>query len=233
MSVQSCVKLRKLTAQDGEPIEDVLQRVVYELRGLGEKAIVELRLIGGENAGVRSIYSVRLTPADAVLQTERAKSPTLVLITTAKAFHDMADGSYSPVQAYLDGELKLQGNADLAMRIIRHLGELGTEVIDCPRPPEFAGRPHLTNASYDPAGPGGGSLTVNGSDFWSNGHVKISYNQGGRTNEVNTSANLLGSLVNIRLPGVTCGVIGVIVTATDVHSGQNTPPVRYPTPCGQ
>jgi SCP-2 sterol transfer family protein len=224
MSVQSYVKLRKLTAQDGEPIEDVLQRGVDELRGLGEEATVELRLIGGENAGARSIYSVRLTSAGAVLHTERTKSPTLVLITTAKAFLDMADGSYSPVQACLDGKLKLQGNADLARRIIRHLGELGTEVTVF-----FGGiLPQLFQERYDPRGIGGGSLTVSGNNF-TPGPVHIVYTRGGRKiAEACTNADPGGSFPAFSQNGITCGD-RVTVTATD-SKGLFTAP-SYPTPC--
>ena len=229
MSVQSFNMLRRLTGRDGETIEDILQRVVEELRGLKEEATVELRVI--RKTGARSIYSVRLTQAGAVLQTERATDPKLVVITNARTFHGMADESISPEQAYLDGKLKFQGNSALARRIIRQLGGSGEEIV-CP---DVVVTCHLINESYDPAGPDGGSVTVTGSNFTPGGHVAIVYTWGGGDNwgggqiEASTTACSTGAFTYTAI-GIQCGDIGVCVTATDNCSGSSTTE-WYSTPC--
>ncbi len=224
MGAESYIKIRKLTAQDGEPIEDILQRGADELRGLGEKATVELRLIGGAGPNAKSIYSMQLTPAGTFLHTESFTNPTLVVITTPEAFHDIAEGSYSPLQAYLDGKLKLQGNAGLGRQIIQHLAGSGTQAAVCP---------FLTDESWRLDSLGRGSLTVSGQFFTPGGTVDIHYDWGGGLYRKITTADSHGSFT-VTEGSLPCGDIrpgvGVIVTAFDLSSGQYTTQ-NYSTPC--
>ncbi len=230
MSADSYIKFRKLTMQDGEPIEDILQRGADELRGLGEKASVELRLIGGADTIAKSIYSMLLTPAGASLHRERFTNPTLVVIMTSSVFHDIADGSYSPLQAYLDGKLKLQGNVELGRRIIQHLRASGTLSVACP---------HLTEVAWqlDPVPPGFepviGSLTLSGNNFTFGGTVEIVYDYGSGRYQQITTANSVGSFT-VTQDALYCGDnaagVGVIVYATDLSSGQYTT-LNCSTPC--
>ena len=226
MGAESYIKIRKLTAQEGEPIEDILQRGADELGGLGEKATVELRLIGGTGPNAKRIYSMQLTPAGTFLHTESFTNPTLVVITTPEAFHDIAEGSYSPLQAYLDGKLKLQGNAELGRRIIQHLRGSGTLAAVCP---------FLTDESWRLDRLGVGSLTVSGRLFTPGGTVDIVYDWGGGLYRRITTADSGGSFT-VTEGGLSCGDIpghpgvGVIVTAHDLSSGQHTTQ-NYSTPC--
>jgi hypothetical protein len=231
MSTESYVKLRKLTKQDGEPIEDILRRGVDQLRGLGEKATIHLRLIrGGSTSGgstvARSIYSLGLTPAGAFLQTESVAKPTLVVITTSEAFQAMVEGSYSPVEAYLSGAMMLLGNVDLGKKIILHLAGSGTQAGVCPM---------LINESWAPNGLGGGSLTVSGEFFTRGGTVDIHYDWGGGFYRRIIVADSNGDFTVTE--GLPCGDIpghpgvGVIVTAFDLSSGLNTKDYSYATPC--
>jgi putative sterol carrier protein len=225
MSAESYVKLRKLTAQDGEPIEKILQRAAGELRGLGEKASIQLRLVGSGSTGTQ-IYSMRLTPTGAHLHADAVTNPTLVVIATTEVFHRMAEGSYSPLQAYLDGKMKLQGNVELGRRVIQHLAGSGTQVAVCPL---------LINESWKLDGPGYGSLTVSGELFTPGGTVDIVYDWGGGLYRRIVTADSNGNFT-VTEHNLYCGDIpghpgiGVIVTATDLSSGQYATQ-SYATPC--
>ena len=95
--------LKKSTKSAHEPIEDILERAVSQLSDMREEAVVEIR-VRDEVARERTVYSVHLTGSDAVLRTERARRPSLVVIVGADALRQMAEGLYSPIQAYLDGK---------------------------------------------------------------------------------------------------------------------------------
>jgi putative sterol carrier protein len=225
MSAESYVKLRRLSSQEGEPIEKILQRATDELRGLREKASIQLRLVGSGSTGAQ-IYSIRLTPTGAHLHADTVTNPTLVVIATTEAFYRMVEGSYSPLQAYLDGKMKLQGNVELGRRVIQHLAGSGTQVAVCPV---------LINESWKLDGPGYGSLTVSGEFFTPGGTVDIVYDWGGGLYRRIITADANGNFT-VTEPNLYCGDIpgrpgvGVVVTATDLSSGQyNTQ--SYGTPC--
>ena len=167
MKNESYIKFRNLTTGAGEPIETILQRAIGYLQGLNEKAAVELRVSGDTGKSANSTHSIVLTPCGAHLQTGIVTKPARVAIITSEAFYSVAEGSYSPVQAYLDGKLRLLGNVALAKRIAVKLTESGTTVDVCPT---------LYNESWKNVGPGYGSLTLSGEYFTPDGTVEVIYN---------------------------------------------------------
>ena len=171
---------------------------------------------------------MRLTPSGSTLHAGKAKSPTLVAITTHDAFHHMAEGYCSPVHDYLDGKLRLQGNVDLGRQIIQHLAGSGTQDTGCISP-------RLQNESYNPEGPFGGSLTLSGCGFTRGGTVVIVYNWGGGQYEQIATADAEGLFAVTRTVSPAKDIpghpgVGVIVTATDLSTGQSTTQ-NYSTPC--
>jgi hypothetical protein len=227
MRTESFIKLRKLTVSDDEPIEDIVKRGAEEFRGMSGGATVELRLIDADGTKARTSFSVQLTPAGPTVVPRSVQTPEFVAITTPEAFRRMADGSYSPFQAHLDGNLKVHGNAELGRQIVRHLAGSGTQGATC--------NPILYDPSYNPVGPDGGSLTLSGCCFTPGGDVVLYYNFGSGEYESVVAADSNGQFTWLQ-PGIFCGPlttdpnVGVIVTATDLSSGKSTTQ-GYPTPC--
>jgi putative sterol carrier protein len=222
MSAESYVHLRKLTVREGEPIEDILQRGAEHLRGLGEKATIQFRFT---DSG--STYSILLTPSGAFVHPKHLTKPTLVVITNSKDFYHIAEGSYSPLQAYLDGKMRILGNVELGRQIIKHLSNgTGTQVNVCPI---------LVAESWELDGPGYGSVTLTGDFFTPGGTVEIVYNWGGGFYQQIVTADSSGSFT-VTQGDIYCGDIpgdpgvGVIVTATDISTGKYTTK-NYSTPC--
>ena len=224
MSANSFVKLRKLTTKDGEPIEEILHRAAEQMRGFTEEATIQLRLIRVDETAAKRVYSMQLTPTGALLEIECLTEPTLVVITTAKTFRHIAEGSYSPVQAYLDGRLHVQGDVGLGKRVILHLAGSGANVNVCP----------LLDAEIWQADGNGrtGSLTVSGFNFTPGGRVIIRYNF---PEEISVPESFVadsrGRFTRKRNL-LTCGGV-VKVSAFDIESGQNliTGDVSYSAPC--
>lgn len=238
MANDPSAKLRRLVARDDEPIEDVVRRVAHELGDLRERAIIELRLLGGENPDSVTKITVQLSHAGTSLLARSVQNPTLLAITTAETFREMVNGSYSPFSAHLDGKLNVQGNVELGLKVFEHFAGPGVQT---PRPHAPTGPsqatlcPTLVNESYDPA-INGGSLTVSGEFFTAGGTVVIVYNWGGGQYQQVTTADASGNFTVTEI-GIPCGDIpgmpgvGVIVTATDLSSSLNTTQ-DYSTPCG-
>jgi putative sterol carrier protein len=235
MANDPSAKLRKLMARHDEPIEDIVRRVAHELGSLREKAIIELRLLDGENPNSVTKFTVQLSHADASLLARNVQNPTLLAITTVETFREMVNGSYSPFSAHLDGKLNVQGNVELGLKIFGHFAGPGVQT-PTPHKPAGPGQaalcPTLVNESYDPTA-NGGSLTVSGEFFTAGGSVVMVYNWfGGQYQQVIT-ADASGRFTVTEI-GIPCGNnsagVGVIVTATDLSSGLNTTQ-DYSTPC--
>jgi putative sterol carrier protein len=210
MSAESYVYLRNLTTRDGEPIEDILKRGAKQLHNLGEQGILQFRL-----TDIRSRYSILLNSSGAFVHTEHVTRPTLAVITTSETFYNIAKGSYSPVQAYLDGKIKILGNVELGRRIILHLAGSGTQVRVCP---------WLVVDSYTPEpNPYYGVVTVTGRFFTPGGNVKVQYDwyagdpTGGEFDYL--IADSSGSFTDTA--PIACGVVTTI-TATDLATGTHT-----------
>jgi hypothetical protein len=126
---QSHPKFKKLTETESDTVEDILTRALKQLSGIQAKATVQLRVLPVGNAHKKTVHTIAVTPGGVFLHKEepgkKPLTPTLVVITTSEAFHSMADGSYSPVEAYHDGKMELLGDADLARQIIAHLSKSG------------------------------------------------------------------------------------------------------------
>ena len=225
----SYVMLRNMTTTEGEPIEDILHRVAKHMAGLQEKAIIHLRVIRTDEAGTKKVYSLHMTPSGSAVRADVMVAPTLTLITTAKALRQMLSGSYSPVQAYLDGRLHRHGDVALAKRVALHLAESGSNVSVCPL---------LDAEQWHSDGRGYGSLTVSGFNFTPGGVASLIYDWGGGRFRKNVIADDRGRFTVTEL-GIPCGDfpgqpgVGVIVSVFDLASGQSliTGDQSYATPC--
>jgi len=230
MANDPSAKLRKLVGRDDEPIEDIVTRATHELGDLRERAIIELRLLDGEDPDSVSKFTVQLSHAGASLLKRNVENPTLLAITTVETFREMVNGSYSPFSARLDGKLDVRGNVEIALQIFRHLAEPGvqTPVLHPATPVNCL---TLVNESYNP---GTGSLTVTGENFHRGGTVDIIYNwfAGQYRRIVVADASGRFTVTEDFIPcGNNSAGVGVIVTATDLSSGLSITK-DYSTPCG-
>lgn len=220
------ILLRKLATKPDEPAADILSHAADQLRSLNETATVEFRLIGPKGSGAASTYSMQLAPGGATVRAEGTAERALVVVMTAETFRRVAEGSYSPLQAYMDKRLGVRGDVDLGRRMIQHLAGPGAQV---------AANPILgANGQWHLDGPGYGSLTVEGFCFTPNTTVHLVYDWGGGFYSNFATTNQGGHFIVVQ-DNLACGNIpgrnyGVEVTATDAASGKQATQT-YNTPC--
>lgn len=225
MGADAYIKLRNLTAREQEPVKDIIQRGIQELKGLKEKAVVQFRVTETPTARAET-YSVGLTPSGAFLRADNSMKPTLIVILSYDTFYRIANGSYSPLQAYLDQGVKIMGATNLGKAIISSLSGSGTQAAVCPT---------LFNERWKVDGGGIGHITLEGELFTDSGAVEIVYDWGGGSYQQILTASSTGTFITTQ-GNLYCGDIsgmpgvGVIVTATDIASGKSTTE-KYATPC--
>ena len=216
---ETYIKLRTLTTNQDEPFDQILQRVVRELRGLAETAKVLIRVIGADEPRAKRTYSLLLTPQGPKLDAAVSVKPALVITTMAEALRRIASGAYSPVEAYLDGVMQVIGDVGLGKRMIRHLAGEGTQDTGCLL---------LLDPVWIPDGTGFGSLTVSGRFFTPGANVDIHYDFGGGQFRKFVVPNE-NTEFRVTEVGIPCGG-SVTVTAFDVASAQNVTD-NFATPC--
>lgn len=222
-------KLRNLTVREGESAKEIIERNLGELKGLNEKAIVQFRITDLPGAKTPEMYTIALTSAGAYLRPQTTAKPNLVVIVSSDTFVRIANGTYSPFQAYLDGKLRPVGDVELGRRIIGPLTPSGTSsgVGVCPI---------ITSESWTYNGDGVGTITLSGEFFTPSGDVEIVYNLGSEFFQQIALASPPDGTFTVSQGEVPCGPIpnspyGVIVTATDITTGKYVTK-GYATPCG-
>lgn len=127
--------LRPLTSRRRNDIGDTLHELAGRMAGTEEKGRVQLRLVGLEDEptftvelGAKRAKSARGTKAAARKRDER---PDLEIVTHAETWSCIAEGTLSPLDAFLSGRLFLRGDAYLAKRLVRHLASEGGIVDVC------------------------------------------------------------------------------------------------------
>lgn len=101
--------------------EGVVERLAGELRDAGEHGVLRLSFGDEQDDTPRQVWAVSLDDAVARRIEDGQERGTVGLYTAPATFARMADGSYSPVRAFLDGKIRVVGDIDLGKRLLRHL----------------------------------------------------------------------------------------------------------------
>jgi hypothetical protein len=254
MTRQHYPTLQPFATGPNETIDQIVQHAVEGLCGLERKALIQLRVIEAGAAGTLTTHSIELTPSGISTNPENVANPALVIITTADTLRRLADGSYSPIAAYLEGKVGLRGDVGLAGQIIQKLGAGSPSAGGGPSGGGSYVCPYLTDPQWDdPPGNQYGSFTITGIWFTPGGLVELQFfyqNSPSLAPGVPvpqfTVTNSEGQF-SFTLSDVQCGDLlgenyGIAVVAIDLTTGKQTnsnysldggviTPAEYSTPC--
>jgi putative sterol carrier protein len=113
--------VRSLTDGPEIDVDSTMERLASALGDAGETGSMGLSIGGDDESSERSVWTLSLDQTTAQRGGNGSLASDVTLLTAPETFHRMATGSYSPVQAFLDGRLRVRGDIDLAKRILRHL----------------------------------------------------------------------------------------------------------------
>jgi putative sterol carrier protein len=131
--------LKPLVERRRDDAGDALRSLARQLAGTPERGRVQLRLVGRSESESQT-WDVELAPkgAKAAKAAGSGKAarraggqPDLEIVTRAQTWDRIADGTLSPLEAFLSGELRLRGDSELAKRIVSHLAADDGEVDIC------------------------------------------------------------------------------------------------------
>jgi putative sterol carrier protein len=101
-----------------DKLDDALHEVAKALGTSGEKGLVKVRFLSKQ--GQHHVY-FKINPKFCKLQIEEVEEPDLELIALDKTALSILDGSLSPIEAFLQGRLRIRGDAALGKRLLRLL----------------------------------------------------------------------------------------------------------------
>ena len=108
-----------LDREAGADLGKAVERIATATRDGGEHGALQLSLSAPGTGTQRQRWTV-------ALETHRARvgsadRPDVEILTSVETFWRLVDGSYSPVDAFRDGKLRIRGDAALGKRVLRHL----------------------------------------------------------------------------------------------------------------
>ena len=112
------VKLRDLTGPEEQDLGQTIERMAELLKSSGETGRVQFRFIDKEPG---RDWCLELRGRQGAARAERLDGPNLEVITRAKTWWGIAKGTLSPLDALLQGKLRIRGDAELGKRLLRHL----------------------------------------------------------------------------------------------------------------
>ncbi len=116
-------RLRSLTETPEDALGGVFKQVAAELPD--SAGTVQFRVVGDGEARYWS------ASAGSEARAAKADDPALEIVATGETYRRMADGSYSPLEAFLDGKMRVRGDVDLGKRLVRKLSQPGGIVDIC------------------------------------------------------------------------------------------------------
>jgi putative sterol carrier protein len=93
-------------------------RMAKQLEGSGIKGKVQFSILDGDNW---KQMGIQLESSGAKVQKEPLKKPDLEILTRKETWEQIASGALSPVDAFVNGKMRVRGNYKLGPRIIKHL----------------------------------------------------------------------------------------------------------------
>jgi hypothetical protein len=133
-------RLKPLAQRRPDDAGEALRSLARQLVDTPERGRIQLRLVGRSESecqtwdvelGSRRSKTAKLPRSPKSSRRSPGKLPDLEIVTRAQTWDRIADGSLSPLEAFLGGQLRLRGDSELAKRIVRHLAADDGEVDIC------------------------------------------------------------------------------------------------------
>ena len=116
----SYARIRRLTESHRGDIDQTFRKLADHLRDTGKNAILRCTILVPD--GRREVI-FELQGRECTLSNDAAKVPDLEIITRESTWWEIAEGHLSPLEAFLEGRMRVLGDADLGSHLLRHVAE--------------------------------------------------------------------------------------------------------------
>jgi putative sterol carrier protein len=113
-------RIRPIIDQRRENRDQAFLRLAELLRGTGKVATLRCTILSDT---AREHWTLDLHGDECRLLKDVRTAPNLELICKEATFWEIADGKLSPIEAFLQGRLRILGDTKLATHLLRHLAD--------------------------------------------------------------------------------------------------------------
>ncbi len=114
------MRLRSLIESPEDALGGAFTRIASELPG--DSGSVQFRVVGDGDDDEPRFWSAS---AGAAARAAATEEPALEIVAKAETYRRMVDGSYSPLEAFLDGRMRVRGDIELGKQLLKRLGQPG------------------------------------------------------------------------------------------------------------
>jgi putative sterol carrier protein len=115
-------KLRPLIETQSQDLDSTLQRLASLLEKSGKTASLQLTVHG---AGQIERRTLNLSRRECSLSKKPAATPDVEIVTSDSVWAAIAGGQISPLEAFVEGRLRVLGDAELATHLLAVAGDGG------------------------------------------------------------------------------------------------------------
>lgn len=113
-------KIRRLTEKKGEDVDKTFRRLANHLRDTGRTGSLRCTLLV---ANGRRHFTFDFEPGGCRMISDTTKKPDLELIAREDTFWEIAEARLSPLDAFLQGRLRVLGDINLGSHLMRQVAE--------------------------------------------------------------------------------------------------------------
>lgn len=122
------VTIRSLTQHSENDIDQSFERLVEQLNNTGESALIQFRVL---SEGKRAFKGLKLTKQGCRMSNQEYDKPNLEVIMSSDTWMKIASGSYSPLEAFIQGKMRIRGDEALGKRILQRLASSDGKIDIC------------------------------------------------------------------------------------------------------
>jgi putative sterol carrier protein len=111
-------KLRRLTEHREEDLGETFRRMAELLGKPEEHGVVQFRLLDN---GKDLHRCLELDQNGARVRAEKVDHPDFEIVTQVATWRRIAEGSLSPFEAFIQGEMRVRGDVEFGRRLLRRL----------------------------------------------------------------------------------------------------------------
>ena len=116
--MESFVKLKNLTESHEVGLGNTFEAMAKSLQDSGEKGSIQFRILRDDE---HLYWCIELGSKANKVKTIKVEQPTLEIVTRADTWWQIAKSSLSPLDAFLQGKMRIRGDVDLGKRLLRRL----------------------------------------------------------------------------------------------------------------
>lgn len=116
--MRSYVKLRNVVESYEHDLGETFQRIAELLKSTDEHALLQIRILSGEK---HLYWCLELNENGCKVRAEKHDHSDFEVVMRAETWWQIAEGSLSPLEAFIQNKMKIGGDVELGKRILRRL----------------------------------------------------------------------------------------------------------------